>query len=199
MKLNLIFLVLLQVLIGGCENPSYMPKPRTYPKIKFPKKEYQAFNESYCPFQFSFPTYAIIEKDTSFFDEKPVNECWYNINFNSLNGKIYCTYYPISNLTELEKNIKDSYKLASQHQEKANYIDELPIRKPNHVSGIVFDIQGPAACPFQFFLTDSTHHFLRGALYFNTKTKPDSLAPFYNFLKTDIMELINTFEWKATK
>ena len=60
----------------------------------------------------------------------------------------------------------------------------------------MFNIEGPAASPFQFYLTDSTHHFLRGALYFKSEAKPDSLKPMIEFMKTDIIEMINTFAWK---
>ena len=79
---------------------------------------------------------------------------------------------------------------------KADYIDEYPFKKPNHVSGMIYEIQGPSATPFQFFITDSTQHFLRGALYFNTHINQDSLAPYYDYTKSDIMEMINSFSWK---
>ena len=95
-----------------------------------------------------------------------------------------------------KKYIDDAYKLMKEHQHKADFIDELPIHKPNHVSGMLFNIEGAAASPFQFYLTDSIHHFLRGSLYFNAQTKPDSMAPIFQFVKKDIIELINTFEWK---
>ncbi|MEL6972389.1 MAG: hypothetical protein AAFO02_19640, partial [Bacteroidota bacterium] len=72
----------------------------------------------------------------------------------------------------------------------------LLINTDNGVSGIAFDIDGPAASPFQFFLTDSTQHYVRGSLYFNTKTRADSLAPVIDFVRTDILHLIETFEWK---
>ena len=64
------------------------------------------------------------------------------------------------------------------------------------VGGFAFDIQGPAACPFQFYMTDSTRHFLRGALYFNAKMQPDSLAPMIQFMKQDMTKMMETIEWK---
>ena len=82
------------------------------------------------------------------------------------------------------------------HNKKANYIEEQGIRLPNGASGFIFNIEGPAASPLQFFLTDSTRHFLRGALYFNTSVNPDSLAPVLDFVKKDIFHMIETFEWK---
>lgn len=59
-----------------------------------------------------------------------------------------------------------------------------------------FEMTGPAATPFQFFITDSTSHFMRGALYFNTQVRPDSLMPVYDFVKIDVDRLIKTFKFK---
>ena len=98
-----------------------------------------------------------------------------------------------------EKLRNDAFSLANKHNIKANYIDELPIEKPNGVRGFVFNIEGPVASPFQFYLTDvEDQHFLRASLYFNTQARPDSLAPVLDFVKTDLMHLINTFEWTGS-
>ncbi|MDQ3140669.1 MAG: hypothetical protein M3Q56_00305 [Bacteroidota bacterium] len=188
---------MLLLIVGiSCKEEYSIPKPRSFPKIDFPQKNYQYFTNNYCPFTFRFPTYATIEKDSTFFDEEALSDCWFNINLPSLNGTIYCTYFPIHNSASLEKYIKDAFKLASQHHTKANYIDELPVHKNNEVSGLIFDIQGPAASPFQFYLTDSSKHFLRASLYFHTQARPDSLAPIYEFIKLDLAELVNSFTWK---
>ena len=95
-----------------------------------------------------------------------------------------------------DKLVKDAFKLSGKHNIKANYRDEMVIKKENHVSGIIFDIAGPVASPTQFYLTDSTNHFLRGALYFNNRVEPDSMAPIYEFIKKDIAKLIETFSWQ---
>ena len=85
--------------------------------------------------------------------------------------------------------------MADWHNKKANYIDEMRIERAGNVSGFAFVIDGPAASPFQFYLTDSTQHFLRGALYFNTQARPDSMAPIYQFVEADILKMIETFRW----
>ena len=90
----------------------------------------------------------------------------------------------------------DAFKLVSKHNLKASYIDELPIERPDGTFGYAFDIEGPVASPFQFFLTDGNEHFLRGALYVEALAKPDSLAPIYEFMKTDVMQLVNTLKWE---
>lgn len=179
----------------SCDEVIYSPKPRGFPKVNFPEKNYRPFGEAYCDFTFEYPTYAIIQQDTLFFDEQPAHPCWFDIFIREFDAKIHCSYYPISEENSFDKLTNDAFVMANKHNLKANYIDDLVISKPNHVGGIVFNIEGPVASPFQFYLSDSTSHFLRGALYFNTQARPDSLKPVIDFVKTDVMHMINTFEW----
>jgi gliding motility-associated lipoprotein GldD len=183
------------LLLFSCQEPTYSPKPRAYPKVVYPDRSYELFDENYCHFHFQVPTYTEIEQDTLFFSEQPLDPCWFNIYYPGFDCTIHCSYYPISEDNPLTKLQNDAFRLAMEHNRKATYIEELPIKKPNHVSGFIFNLEGPVATPFQFFLTDSTEHFLRGALYFNAQIQPDSLKPLYEFVKVDITHLINTFEW----
>lgn len=177
------------------EGPVYTPKPRAFPKVTYPEKNYQSFDADYCHFTFEYPAYAQVEQTESFFDEKPIDPCWFDVYVPDFNSRIHFSYYPIGVEKDFETLKTDAFKLADYHNKKANYIDELIIQKDNDVSGFAFDIEGPAASPFQFFLTDSTRHFVRGALYFNTQARPDSLAPIVDFVKQDILKIIETFEW----
>ena len=188
-------ILLLLFLFVQCEETTYTPKPRTYPRVIYPEKVYQLYSDA-CPFQFQYPKYGIIQRDSLFFDKKAPADCWFNMKVPSMNAIIHCSYYPIGGKNTLDKLRNDAYELAGKHNVKADYIDELPINKPNHVSGFLFNIEGQAASSFQFYLTDSTHHFLRGALYINAAVKNDSLKPVIEFMKADVMEMINTFEWK---
>jgi len=65
-----------------------------------------------------------------------------------------------------------------------------------NVHGAFFKVEGNVATASQFFLTDSTKNFLRGALYFNATPNQDSLQPVNSFLVEDMRHLINTFRWK---
>lgn len=179
----------------SCEEVIYSPKPRGFPKVIYPDKNYVPFDKDYCTFSFQYPEYAAIEQDTLFFDETPTHPCWFDIVIPAFDARIHCSYYPIDKINTFDKLNADAFDLANKHNLKANYIDDFVITKPNGVSGIAFNLEGEVASPFQFYLTDSTQHFLRGALYFNTQSRPDSLAPVKNFVKTDIMHMINTFEW----
>lgn len=195
--IGMFFLLLPFSLFQACNDEAiYTPKPRAFPKIELPEKAYQPFDKDYCKFTFEYPEYAKVVQDTLFFDERPKNPCWFDLQVLDLNAFIHFSYIPISEKDKFDKLVSDAFRLTNKHNIKADYIEQIPIRKPNGIGGYVFDVDGPVASPFQFFLTDSTDHFLRGALYVKDKARPDSLAPIYAYLKTDMMHLINTFEWE---
>jgi len=191
--LFLLFILLFQT---ACEERIAVPKPRSYPRVVYPEKAYQPFEASYCHFTFDMPTYATIERDTAFFDEKPRDECWFNLNVPALNATIYCSYYPLKSRKDFDELVKDAFEMTQKHNIKASYIEEIPVHRPaDHVHGIVFHVEGPAASSYQFFLSDSTRNFVRGALYFNAKARPDSLAPVVDFMKKDLTRLVETLQW----
>ena len=185
----------LLIFISSCRQ-SPVPKPKGYFKIHLPQRGYQTYNNPDCPFTFQFPTYSNITKDTLYFDSKPENDCWMNLNIPSLNGTIYISYKDMNGKEDLGKLIDDTHKLTFRHTVKADFIDESDIDNHNGVYGVLYDVGGDAASAVQFFLTDSTSHFIRGSLYFNTVPNADSLAPAVNFVKEDILEMIKTFRWK---
>ncbi|MCB0568430.1 MAG: hypothetical protein KDC66_01635 [Phaeodactylibacter sp.] len=189
------FLAIILILQSCGGDTAFSPKPRAYPRVGYPEKAYQQFDEDYCHFTFEYPTYAEIVQDTEYFDKKPANPCWFDLYFPDFDSRLYCSYYPIGSAQDFEKLKSDAFEMADWHNKKANYIDEMRIEREGSVSGFAFIISGPAASPLQFYLTDSTHHFLRASLYFNTQARPDSLAPIYKFLEADIMKMIETFKW----
>lgn len=196
MKFTHFLLLSFALLFAACEDFTPSPKPRTYPRVMYPEKKFQTFRTSYCNFSFEQPAYAEVERDTLFFDEKPASDCWFNLNVPQLNAKIYCSYYPIKNRADFDKLVSDAFFIANKHTVKASYIDPIPVhRDADHVHGLIFDLDGPAASMYQFFLTDSTKHFLRGALYFNTQTRRDSLEEVIEFMKPDLDRIVNTLQW----
>lgn len=197
MNKPILFIVALSGLLIACNDYTPVPKPRAYPRVVYPEKAYKPFEEGYCNFTFDQPVYAKIEQDSAYFDEKPRDQCWFNIVVPSLNAKIYCSYYPIHSRSDFDKFVADAFELTNKHTVKATYIDEQPVHRPSdRVYGMVFNVEGPAASSYQFFLTDSTHHFVRGALYFNTVARPDSLAPVAAFMRQDLNRMVETLKWK---
>ncbi|MDI1353732.1 MAG: gliding motility lipoprotein GldD [bacterium] len=168
----------------------YSPKPRGYMRIEFPEKNYRLYDSS-CPFKFEIPTYSHITQNKS----KGADPCWLNLEFPQFNATLYLSYKPVTN--NLAKYLEDSHDIANKHQLKATGLDETTIlRDSAHVYGLLFDIAGNTASSLQFYLTDSTKHFLRGSLYFNSFPNSDSLKIVIDYLKTDVIHMINSAAWK---
>ncbi|MEM6378194.1 MAG: hypothetical protein AAF705_08270 [Bacteroidota bacterium] len=195
---SVIHFCFLTLFIVACGNDvSVTPKPRTYPKVEYPVQSYQAYQAPSCDFAFTYPTYGQIEEslDAATATESD-SECWFDIAFPDFKGRLHCSYYKIGAQKSFEDLKKDAFEMADYHNKRANYIDELIInRQDANVEGFVFAIEGPAATPFQFYLTDQEKHFFRASLYFDTKVRPDSIAPIYEFVREDMMKIIETFEW----
>jgi len=189
-----LWLISISFILLQCNKPVFTPKPRAYPRIIYPERAYQVFDTTFCAFTFEYPSYAKIVKNNP--TQGTSGDCWFDIYVPAFDCRLHCTYYPIRNTKEFEQLRSDAFNLVDNHNIRADFINESRIQKENGISGFLFDIEGPAASPLQFFLTDSTSHFLRASLYFNTQAKQDSLAPAFEFIKTDIMHLIGTFAWK---
>lgn len=189
---NFLVLVLLAIFASCSGNHDYSPKPRGYFRIVFPKKEYQNYNAS-CPFTFVYPKYAYIEPDRHP-DAKP---CWLNMQFPQFNGTLHLSYEHIQSKKEFNELVEDAHKLSFKHTVKATSIDEGVISYPDRkIYGIYYTIDGNAASSVQFYLTDSTRNYIRGALYFNTEPRLDSIKPVLTFVKKDVDVMIKSFRWK---
>ncbi len=196
LKAKSVFIAFYSMLCLYSCNSNYTFKPRGYYKIDFPEKEYQEFNQPGYPFSFEYPTYATIAKDTSFFEEKPENPYWLNIDFPQLSGRIYISYKEVGK-NNIDSLVNDAFTMSyKQHTYKATAIEPMALITANNISGIYFTLSGNTATANQFFLTDSTKNFIRGALYFDATPNEDSLSTVNAFLKKDLEHLINTLKWK---
>ncbi|MBK6566943.1 MAG: hypothetical protein IPL63_12245 [Saprospiraceae bacterium] len=180
----------------SCGEESVSPKIRMYPKVNYPEKKYTKYENPACPFTFEYPAYGIIKKDSLFFQDKVLSDCWFDLRIDTLLASVHCNYVEISKENTLDKLVNDAFTIAGKHNIKANGRTESIIKNDNGVKGLFFDIDGPVAMPVQFYLTDNTKHFFRGSLYFNAKVNPDSTAPVLKFLRQDIEKMMETFRWK---
>lgn len=191
MKINsLIIVVLLLILTscGGEESYDYYPKPITGHRIIFPEKEYKNVAPD-CDYSFDIPSYSNLILDTV------NNNCNGNLVLNQFNATLFLTYIKID--TNLMHNIEYSRKLAYDHSSEADAIEEKVILNPaNDTYGMQYKIVGNAATNYQFYVTDSSDNFLRGALYFNIAPNYDSIKPTLNFIMEDIDHMIETIDWK---
>ncbi len=174
----------------GDDDEIYSPKPRGYFRIDMPKKEYVLY-DSTCPFSFEYPRYAVMARDKHSKDEP----CWLNIDFPKFKATIHLSYKKVDN--NIATYLEDARSFAVRHQIKATGMNEsVIIRDSSKVYGLLYDIDGNTASSLQFYLTDSTHHFLRGALYFNATPNIDSLKLVLDFIREDVLQLIKTTKWK---
>jgi gliding motility-associated lipoprotein GldD len=179
----------------SCNSEYSAGKKKGYFKIDFPEKKYKQFNQPGYPYTFEYPEYARVIKDTTFFDDK-AGDWWINIDFPRFDGRIYVSYKPINAENVFDSLVRDGFKMAyKQNVDVSTGIEDSLIQTPNGVEGLYFSLKGNTATANQFFLTDSTRHFFRGALYFNAVPNEDSLGIVNEFLKKDLLHLINTLRW----
>lgn len=182
-------LLVTALLFAGCGDPA-VPKPKGYFRIDLPEKRYVKF-ESPCSYSIEYPQYAVI----NLHPVAATDTCWMDIEFPSLKAKIHLSYFNLHNnlasLTELSR------EMVYKHTIRAEAIDEkLWADDSSKVYGILYDLKGNTASSVQFFVTDSTSHYLRGSLYFTAQPNEDSLMPVITFIREDIVHLIETLNWR---
>ena len=189
-----LFVACLVLILLGCQSgePAYSPKPKGYNRIALPPHRYVALSEEH-PYQFEISKWAVVLPDTFAVAEPH----WIFIHYPKLNANIQLTYKPtLNNPKKLSDHIEDAYKLAAKHQIRALAIQEQTIRTQSGQAATLFRIEGDVASQFQFYTTDTTQHFLRGAVYLSSATQNDSLAPVIDYLKQDALHLLNTLRWR---
>ena len=191
MRIPLILLWTVLFLALACSGPERSPRPYGYHRIALPQKAYQEFDAPGYPYRFEYPVYGKIVPDTS----RQSGAYWVDLRFPEYNGAVHISYKAIDqNLTAYTEDARD---MAYKHAVRADAIQEQLIRLPRHnVYGTFYEIGGDAASALQFYITDSSRHFLRGALYFRAQADRDSLGPVIRFFRQDIYHLIETTAWK---
>ncbi|AMM50560.1 gliding motility protein [Rufibacter sp. DG15C] len=192
-KNNLLLAVVALLAVVGfsaCEQ-EYTPKPKGYNRIDLPVAKYTVLNQPH-PYVFEHSVYAKILKDSSRIAEPH----WIDIYYPRFDANIQLTYKDFNqDPKKFNELVEDARRLTSRHQIKAYAIEESQVKTPTGITASVFELEGEVPSQFQFYLTDSTKHFFRGALYFRTATANDSLAPVIEYIKKDVVHLLNTLHW----
>lgn len=187
----IVCLVLSLFSCGGDE--VLVPKPPTYLRMNFPKHTYVKYADN-CPYTFEVSKQFKVEK----VKEKEIETCHKDIQLGNLNGVVHFSY--IDMVEPLSVYVNYSNDKVDEHKIKASSIDDQKIIRPkDRVFGTFFSLKGDVATPFQFYLTDSTSRFVSGVVYFNSVPNYDSLKPSLDYLKVDLMKMVNTFQWKSKK
>jgi gliding motility-associated lipoprotein GldD len=207
-------LIVMAAFFVSC-NTDYTSKKRGYYQVELPAKhQYQKFEKEGFPYSFEYPVYGHIIQDSTYFDSAPENPYWINVDFPQYGGRIFLSYKQVGGkaiikmkrpdgrtkdsiaVNEFDRMVEDAFKLTNKNDVVSTSIKETPIKTPNNISGVFFKVGGNAATAMQFFLSDTTKNFIRGALYFNSTPNSDSIKPVQDFLQADIEYMINSFKWK---
>jgi len=168
------------------------PRPYGYYRIATPDTAYVPFEAQYprFPYTFALSANAVVQPRTEV--DEPY---WIDLYYPALDATIYCSYKPVKgNLRELTN---DALEFVYRN---ASFASAIPERDYTHleaeVYGVLFDLEGNTASSCQFFVTDSTRHFFRASVYCNCPPNADSLAPVYEYLRTDVVKMVETLEWR---
>jgi gliding motility-associated lipoprotein GldD len=200
----------------ACNSP-YVSKKRGYFKVDMPKHSYQQFDKDSFPFSFEYPSYATIVRDTTYFDNNIETPYWINVDFPMFHSRIFLSYKIIGGkamykvkqpngvykdsfgINVFDRMVGDAFNLTNKNDVISTSIRDSLIKTSAGISGVFFKVGGNAATAKQFFLSDTTKNFIRGALYFDVTPNADSLKPVQDFLQVDMEHLINSFRWKQRK
>ncbi len=176
--------IIVALCLLSCKDEA-LPKPASYLRLDYPAARYQPVKSS-CPFAFEANTAAIIKNE---------NNCGIAIQYPKMKATIYITYKPVAN--NIKTLLKDAQKLTYEHVIKADEILEQPFfNKDKKVYGMFYSVNGNAATNSQFYVTDSTAHFITGSMYFYAKPNYDSIMPAASYVKNDMQRLMETIVWK---
>lgn len=185
---------------NSTEQSADLPRPKGYNRIELPPVKYTALEAGH-PYQFEISAYAKVIPDTvTIGNKKEVYKAephWIYIYYPRWDAFIQITYKSLGgDKKKLKALINDAFALAYKHQSKAAGIHDYVMTTTNGRKAGLIELNGEVATSLQFFTTDSSKHFLRGAVYVKTATQNDSLAPIIRFIKGDALHLIETLSWK---
>lgn len=177
-------LLLLTLVIVSCDGET-IPKPKAYLSLQYPQKQYEKTIEN-RPYTFEVPSSTTVEL-------LPKN--WLKIKYSKLKASVDITYRPIQN--NLKELLMEADKLVFEHTIKADNISSRDYsNNQKRVYGKLYDISGNAASQVQFHVTDSAKHFLKASLFFYSKPNYDSVLPAVDYIKQDMIRMMETLEWK---
>jgi gliding motility-associated lipoprotein GldD len=181
---GLLLLAVAGAAFTACKDDA-LPKPQAYLSLEYPIGTYKPFTEP-CPYTFGYNSLAVI---------KDKGNCNYTIEYPKMKATIYLTYKPVTN--NLDSLLHDAEELTYKHTIKADAIESQPyLNRDKKVYGMFSQVGGNAATNAQFYVTDSTRHFLTASMYFYAKPNYDSVMPAAAYIKEDMKNIMETLKWK---
>lgn len=176
--------IILPILIVGC-NEEVTPKPSAELRLEYNEAEFVRFDNE-CLYSFNMNDAAVI---------KGKGDCNFTIDYPKMKATIFLSYKDVNG--NIKALLQDAQKLTYEHVIKADDILEQPyINKANKVYGMFYQVEGNAATNAQFYVTDSTKHFVTGSVYFYAKPNFDSIMPAADYIKNDMRMIMESMKWK---
>ncbi len=178
-----IAIILFGVLFMACKE-EVLPKPKAELRLEYAKPELAELQTDHFRFSYNKTAEVRTKSNTSL-----------SLQYPEMKGEIFINYRKVDN--NIKKLLSDAQKLSYEHSVKADGIVEQPFISEEHkVYGMFYEVSGNAASQAQFYVTDSTEHFLTGSLYFLSKPNYDSIYPAAAYLQNDIRGIMETLRWK---
>lgn len=188
-----LYIIIFMLTLAACHHNDYTPKPVAYLRFDFPEKSYCAYDTTALPFTFERADNAVvnIKRDNA-------REKWVDVIYPQYKGYVFLSYKHLRGPDDLRAQVDTSYELMKQHFDYSIGVDEQQFVNPkDHVFAQTYKLKGNnVASTYQFWATDSTLHFLRGALFLDCTPNNDSLAPVLDYLQKDLVHLLETLQWK---
>lgn len=181
------------MLFAGCGGGDYTPLPQAYLRIDLPQTVYNVADTH--PLPLIFEKNAVAQLTVK---ESTPREVWVDLEYPQWDGVVFLSYKRLDSPADLRGQTDTSLRLLEGHYQFSSGVEERAYSDPdNHVYGTVYHLHGSkVASTYQFWVTDSTRHFLRGAFYLNRTPNNDSLAPVIDYVQADIDHLVETIRWR---
>ena len=180
---NSILVLFIAFIFQSCYE-NQQPKAKSFLALEYPVANYKRVD-----FQNNFSSEINDRSHLSFSQSG-----WSRLAYPRLKAVVNITYRKVDgNLKEL---FQEAEKLTFSHTSKADAISAIPFEnRQNKTYGKLFEVSGNAASNIQFHLTDSTEHFMTGSLYFQVQPNFDSIEPALDYIRKDIVILMEQLEW----
>ena len=186
---KILFLFGFLLFLFTCDETNYLPKEKGFLRLEFEKPTYDTFFNESSGLNFiyndAYSTFEIVS------DEKIV------LGYKDIKISIVLSDVGLENLSSFEESIQNFYMFFEPHRKKSNQISIKEFTSAdNNRCAKVFEMRGPVASPLQFYVTDSTNHFLFGSMNIMEKSDYDSIYPSVMYVKNDIFSIIESVNWE---
>lgn len=186
---KILFLFGFLLFLFSCDETNYLPREKGFLRLEFEKPTYDTFSNESSGLNFiyndAYSTFEIVS------DEKIV------LGYKDIKINIVVVDVELENLSSFEESIQNFYMFLEPHRKKSNQISIKEFTSAdNNRFAKVFEMRGPVASPLQFYVTDSTNHFLFGSMNIMEKSDYDSIYPSIMYVKNDIFSIIESVNWE---